>query len=98
MRTESRFRLLLALALIGSVAPVASGLLDATSIAGGDAASVTYRADSWDDEAEFLIGHGAMNTYTPDSWQVLGDPQLDTGGRNSGGIGKSCNNPGVQCR
>lgn len=98
MRTESRFSLLLALALIGCVTPVGDGLRDAISIAGRDAASVTYRADSWDDEAEFLIGHEAMNTYTPDSWQVLGDPQLDTGGRNSGGIGKSCNNPGVQCR
>ncbi|QCH24006.1 hypothetical protein DSM43276_02268 [Mycobacteroides salmoniphilum] len=98
MSTESRFGLLLVLALIGSAAPIGAGLLGATAIAGGDAASVTYRADSWDDEAEFLIGHEAMNTYTPDSWQVVGDPQLDTGGRNSSGIGKSCNNPGVQCR
>ncbi|SHT50521.1 Uncharacterised protein [Mycobacteroides abscessus subsp. abscessus] len=39
-----------------------------------------------------------MNIYTPDSRQINGQPQNIGGARNSNGIGKSCNNPGVRCR
>lgn len=98
MSTQSAFARLLIFAFLGVAAAVGVDVMDGTNIQGGKEPAVTYSADPWDDEVEFLTGNDAMNIYTPDSRQINGQPQNIGGARNSNGIGKSCNNPGVRCR
>ncbi|WP_078279790.1 hypothetical protein [Mycobacteroides franklinii] len=98
MSTQSAFARLLIFAFLGGAAAVGTSLVAGENIHGSTAPAVTYSADPWDDEVEFLTGNDAMNIYTPDSRQINGQPQNIGGGRNANGIGKSCNNPGVQCR
>lgn len=98
MSTQSACARLLIFAFLGVTAAVGVDLMDGTNIQGGKEPAVTYSADPWDDEVEFLTGNDAMNIYTPDSRQINGQPQNIGGARNSNEIGKSCNNPGVRCR
>jgi len=98
MSTESALTRLLIFAFLGVTAAVGVSVVEETNVHAGTAPAATYSADPWDDESEFLTGNDAMNIYTPDSRQINGQPQNIGGGRNSNGIGKSCNNPGVQCR
>ncbi|OHU22324.1 hypothetical protein BKG76_17810 [Mycobacteroides franklinii] len=98
MSTQSAFARLLIFAFLGVTTAVGVNLVDDGNVQSGTAPAITYSADPWDDETEFLTGNDAMNIYTPDSRQINGQPQNIGGGRNSNGIGKSCNNPGVQCR
>ncbi|OAT70857.1 hypothetical protein AWB85_06130 [Mycobacteroides immunogenum] len=98
MSTQSAFARLLIFAFLGVTAAIGVNLVDDAGIQDGKGPAVTYSADPWDDEVEFLTGNDAMNIYTPDSRQINGQPQNIGGGRNSSGIGKSCNNPGVHCR
>ncbi|WJR36251.1 hypothetical protein P3F83_05175 [Mycobacteroides immunogenum] len=97
MSTQSACARILIYGFLG-VAAVGANIADGRDIRDNRPPTTTYRADPWDDEVEFLTGNDAMNTYTADSHQVNGQPQNISGGRNSSGIGKSCNNPGVQCR
>ncbi len=85
--------------LVGAACAFGVTVLGLTSFHSPDTPpAVVYKADSFDDEIGFLTGNDAMNIYTPDSRQINGQPQNIGGGRNSSGIGKSCNNPGVHCR